>query len=353
MEPSRRRRIDCVARHLVAVGSSPAASGGRTLSETSLEFQEAEILCQSDILFDAATYSAFPHVIRLQGDELLLSLRQAPVTRSFHHAHPQSIVTVIRSYDAGGSWDLGGATQVAAGGGQELGLIYLGNGVVGGNLAAHEVVREMEAERAAGYAIEAGDESSQPDIVTAYSNQRASWVWSTNYGLTWPLENHLLLDPTDGPFARSHSCSAPALLSSGAICFANYGDAGTGPLGGFQDGSGTTAALPISSVLFISDDQGTTWTKPIVMAQGDTATRGFCEPAVCETSPGNILAVYRVENEMQGQPRELWQNESCDGGHTWSDPRPMGLLAGACARLHMLADGRVLLVRSQHSIYLM
>ena len=38
-----------------------------------------QVLRQSDILFDGAAYSAFPHVVRLAGDELLLSLRQAPI----------------------------------------------------------------------------------------------------------------------------------------------------------------------------------------------------------------------------------------------------------------------------------
>ena len=75
----------------------------------------------------------------LVGDELLLSLRQAPVTLSqIHHVHPRSLITVVRSRDGGRTWDFDSATQLAAGGGQELGMVYLGDGVVAGCLAAHE-----------------------------------------------------------------------------------------------------------------------------------------------------------------------------------------------------------------------
>ena len=185
------RRINRTARHLLpAEHPQPAPAAAEEpplLSTTSLDFAPAsgppgaEILRQTDILYDPATYSAFPHVIRLEGEELLLSLRQAPATKVFHHTHPSSIITLIRSNDSGRTWDLEGATQMAAGGGQELGLIHLGGGLVGGCLAAHEVVRQEDSSRAVTYAVE-DDEPGGPAF--SYGNQRASWVWSSNYGLT-------------------------------------------------------------------------------------------------------------------------------------------------------------------------
>ena len=185
------RRIHRTARHLLpAEHPQPAPAAAEEpplLSTTSLDFAPAsgppgaEILRQTDILYDPATYSAFPHVIRLEGEELLLSLRQAPATKVFHHTHPSSIITLIRSNDSGRTWDLEGATQMAAGGGQELGLIHLGGGLVGGCLAAHEVVRQEDSSRAVTYAVE-DDEPGGPAF--SYGNQRASWVWSSNYGLT-------------------------------------------------------------------------------------------------------------------------------------------------------------------------
>ena len=103
---------------------------------------------QTDVLFEASTYSAFPHVIRLDGAELLMAFRQAPRQERVRHTHPRSVITVMRSYDLGENWDIENAGQLAAGGGQEFAPIHLGDGVVGGLLAMHDVVPAREAERA-------------------------------------------------------------------------------------------------------------------------------------------------------------------------------------------------------------
>ena len=102
---------------------------------------------QIDVLFDSANYTAFPHVVRLDGDELLVAFRQAPAQKQVRHTHPRSVITVIRSYDLGETWDIENAGQLAAGGGQEFAPIYLGDGVVGGLLATHEVVPVKESKR--------------------------------------------------------------------------------------------------------------------------------------------------------------------------------------------------------------
>ena len=80
-----------------------------------------------------------------------------------------------------------------------------------------------------------------------------------------------------------------------------------------------------------------------MMAQGDEATRGYTEPAIVETEPGRLLAVYRLESVAQGQEKVLWWNESTNSGKSWTDPQPLPFLAGACPRLHKLSDGRILM----------
>jgi hypothetical protein len=49
--------------------------------------------------------------------------------------------------EGGETWDIENAGQLAAGGGQEFAPIYLGDGVVGGLLATHEVVPVKESKR--------------------------------------------------------------------------------------------------------------------------------------------------------------------------------------------------------------
>ncbi|NLG29246.1 MAG: hypothetical protein GX557_15155, partial [Chloroflexi bacterium] len=103
---------------------------------------------QSDILFDATQYSAFPYILRLEGDELLLSFRQAPRQSPIRHTHPRSVGTVLRSYDLGETWDAANATQLAAGGGGGVAMLYRGAGRVVAALAKHSVAPPHEAERA-------------------------------------------------------------------------------------------------------------------------------------------------------------------------------------------------------------
>ena len=70
---------------------------------------------QIDIHFDPAQYTAFPHLIRLDGDELLIAFRQAPRRQQgIRHTHMRSVITVMRSYDLGRTWDADNATQLAA-----------------------------------------------------------------------------------------------------------------------------------------------------------------------------------------------------------------------------------------------
>ena len=80
---------------------------------------------QTSVLFDPRQYTAFPHVVKLEGQELLMAFRQAPSQKRVRHTHPRSVITVIRSYDGGETWDVENAAQLAAGGGQELSLIHI------------------------------------------------------------------------------------------------------------------------------------------------------------------------------------------------------------------------------------
>ena len=71
-----------------AIATSAAALVGSSLDEQaaaqatkvdrSIMVKKPPKVRQIDVLFDSANYTAFPHVVRLDGDELLMAFRQAP-----------------------------------------------------------------------------------------------------------------------------------------------------------------------------------------------------------------------------------------------------------------------------------
>lgn len=283
---------------------------------------------QTRLFYDADSYSAFPHVIRMEGDELLVAFRQAPRVEGIRHTHPRSIITLIRSYDLGETWEAGAASQMGAGGGQELGLIYLGDGKVGGALAAHEVVHWHETERISfrdpprkEYPYVGGSpDTGVPPF--AYSNVGALWCWSDNYGLTWRLEHAILVGEA------AQACAPPVRTADGTLLIPAYVS-----LGGD----------PNSSVLYRSHDGGATWSEGTVMARGSAGTRDYNEPAVIEIEPGHLLGLHRTTTGDREARSLFWQNDSRDAGATWSRPAPTAIQSGACPRLLKLRDGRLLL----------
>ncbi|MBT4098998.1 MAG: exo-alpha-sialidase [Gemmatimonadetes bacterium] len=286
----------------------------------SFDFRKPAKMQQQRIYSDAGSYSAFPHVERLEGEELLLAFREAPRhPAGVRHTHPRSLITVIRSKDAGQTWAIEDAAQMAAGGGQEFGLIYLGKGRVGGALAFHEVVPEDEAERA-------GISHTHPREYP-FSTGGTVWCTSDNYGLTWRLDNTTLIGP------GLQACAPPIRLRDGTLLISPYGALGRAKAG--------------SAVLFRSDDGGNNWSGPNVIARGNPRTRSYQEPSLMELAPGHLLCMMRVHD-----PTALgifWRCESQDAGQTWSRPTSTGILSGACPRLLTLRDGRLLLTYGRRS----
>jgi len=99
-----------------------------------------------------------------------------------------------------------------------------------------------------------------------------------------------------------------------------------------------------------SCDRGTTWrvigTITMFPPYPGDAPGGyayFCEPHVTEASPGKLVAMARYEELPRASERSrLWQFDSDDGGHTWTEPRELPIL-GKPPHLLTLHDGRLLL----------
>lgn len=287
---------------------------------SSFDFRKAPKARQTRIYSEPRSYSAFPHVIRLEGDELLLAFREAPRhPAGVRHTDPRSLITVIRSADAGQTWKTDEATQLAAGGGQEFGLVYLGKGRVGGALAAHEVFPESEHERS-------GIPWTHPKEFP-FRSVGAVWCWSENYGLTWRVDRSILVGP------GVQACAAAVQLHDKTIMIPAYGRLGR--------------ASAASSVLYRSSDQGATWSDAEIMARGTPKTRHYQEPVLMELAPGHLLCMMRVFDPKD--PGIFWRCESTDGGASWSRPTSTGILSGACPRLLKLRDGRLLLTYGRRS----
>jgi hypothetical protein len=285
--------------------------------DRSIVVKTPEGVRQRDVLFDPTAYSAFPHVVRLEGNELLVALRQAPRQERVRHTHPRSIITVMRSDDLGETWDVENAGQLAAGGGQEFAPLYLGNGMVGGLLAMHEVVPVGEGRRTG---LPRRHEAEYP-----YRNVGGFWCWSDNFGLTWPLHQQRLFAP------KLQTCATAIRLGSGALLAPCYGHRDSDEPG------------VLSNVLYRSEDLGQTWIGPSDLARGRETTRDYAEPCLLEIADGHLLAMHRVERCQDGRRGLLWQNESRDGGKTWTEPVETNISSGACPRLLKLTDGRILL----------
>lgn len=285
-----------------------------TIDDKQLQVRPAPETRQTDILFDERCYSAFPHLVSLGGKELLIAFRQAPRQEVIRHTHPRSVITVMRSYDLGETWDSENATQLAAGGGQEFGMLHLGNGVIGGALAKHGVAPMHEAARA-------GLPKHHHEY--PFGLNGGYWALSRNYGFTWQVEDLRVVDLAAMP------CAAPIRTGDGAILLPAYGIAGN--------------ATVQSSLLYRSTDSGQNWTGPVLMAAGVASERTYCEPGIVELAPGHLLGLHRIEDVKVGPHGTFWRNESRDGGRTWSAPEDTGILSGACPRLFKVADGRVLL----------
>ena len=285
--------------------------------DRSIRIQAPPAVRQIDVLFDPVNYTAFPHVVRLDGDELLMAFRQAPRQQRVRHTHPSSVITVIRSYDLGETWDIENAAQLAAGGGQEFAPIHLGNGVVGGLLAMHEIVPVGEGQRAS---IPHIHKKEYP-----FRNVGGFWCWSHNHGLTWQLHHNVLFAPKLQP-------SSPAIkLASGRLLAPCYGSIDQGLKG------------VSSNVVHRSDNNGNTWSHPTVIAKGTQNTRDYYEPCILELEHGHLLAMHRIGRCQDGRHGLFWQNESRDGGESWTEPAETNITSGACPRLLKLSDARILL----------
>jgi hypothetical protein len=95
-----------------------------------------------------------------------------------------------------------------------------------------------------------------------------------------------------------------------------------------------------------SDDEGVTWSRPVVIAEDPEGRVEYQEPAMVALSDEHILATYRIDRHEGVEGRvgdEVLCNESKDGGKTWTEPRPIGVW-GHPTHMIRLKDGPIVCV---------
>ena len=76
-------RVSCAA---VAFGLESSRPQFAAEVDRSISVQVPGGVRQSDLVFDKTQYTAFPHVLQLDGDELLMAFRQAPAQERVRRA---------------------------------------------------------------------------------------------------------------------------------------------------------------------------------------------------------------------------------------------------------------------------
>jgi sialidase-1 len=170
---------------------------------------------------------------------------------------------------------------------------------------------------------------TQADTTDSPLTRRGHWIRrSTDNGYTWE-------DPLAVPVTAPQG---PIALSDGRLFFVG------------NDGYRRTDKS-ISIACVESSDMGRSWQVmarvsmfPDTTPSDPDGMRYLGEPHVVEVTPGHLLAMARHEEQPYVEGRStgwLWQFESHDGGHTWTEPQETKIL-GKPPHLLRLTDGRLL-----------
>ncbi|HID77361.1 MAG TPA: DUF1080 domain-containing protein [Planctomycetaceae bacterium] len=156
------------------------------------------------------------------------------------------------------------------------------------------------------------------DLRRTTGTHQAFTVRSSDAGKTWSKPK-----PIDTPFTQLEAVSTPPrLMPDGRLLLTVYGN-----------NRGDPRSYKHAAVLE-SRDEGRSWT---TLSEIKSTEHLLLEPDLVRLPDGRLLVMMR--------PALTW-SESSDGGHTWTDPRPVGI-QGDCPYL-LLTSKDVLLCGIRH-----
>jgi len=287
------------------IGRSATAAPAANVSETRV------ISWQPDL------YHGWPTVARRKNGELLLVYSGGREG----HVCPFGRVELMRSTDDGRSWswprvlidsplDDRDAGVVETARGSLLVTTFTSLAYLSG-LEKAEKSGSWEAERLARW-------QAARDRIPASDRQEQLGVWvirSTDGGITWSRRQRAVVNSPHGPIQ----------LSDGRLLYAGkelwHGERRIGVCQSSDDG------------------QSWTWLATIPARDGDDPAN-YHELHAVEADNGTLIVQIRNHNSQNS--RETLQSESTDGGHSWTEPHPIGVW-GLPSHLLKLNDGRLLM----------
>ncbi len=285
-------------------------------------------------------HSAFPHIIRLQNNELVCIFRQAILRKGYvgaeahdsplahYHLDPESRIALVRSTDGGISWDPGSLVIVdESDGNQDLNMGMISQ-LSSGELLVnnHNWYTGLSENQGAELA---GSRSHLPRPETSPYSRK--WFGEIYYDSAY-----LLRSKDDGrtwskrePFSIGPYKFFTHTGKDGAICMPD--DSLLLPLSGR-----TNQDQPGPMFVVRSYDNGFTWNNPSMVAYDPDGKISFGEPSLLRQSTGRLLVMMRTNDY-------LYQAYSTDDGWTWQDLKRSPIW-GFPAHCIELQSGRILCV---------
>lgn len=275
---------------------------------------------------DDTMYYITPWLIRLKNGELIVTAREAH-RRPRHlisHVDPTARGILLRSRDSGRTWgekrviddETHRFSQT-----EDVPVAQLSDGSLIVNTYSWTVSAlpaGAEVKGANRYAI--NDVGGHPYIPVF---EGTSLLRSVDQGRTWSPRQRIRMEGLGRFGARAPVTEMP----DGSLFLAVH--AKHGRFDRFR------------SYLIRSRDHGKTWGELTPMAGKKDDQRTFVEPFVLVRKNGDMIAMYRTSGVLD---RYVYQNESTDGGKSWTEPHNTELY-GFPSFLMELKDGRILWLR--------